>query len=81
MNTPHYGLPADITNAAIARANALPVPDHNDITHWCCVACLSEDVTWSDDMLPSGLRPKVTCSNGHTTNGMPVKRFRTGPGR
>ena len=37
-----------------------------------CVICLCENVTEAATMRPSGIAPQITCSNGHTTNGMPA---------
>ena len=37
-----------------------------------CVLCSCEDVTEAATMRPSGVGPQITCSNNHTTNGMPT---------
>jgi len=40
-----------------------------------CTLCLCEDVTEAATMCPSGVAPQITCSKGHTTNGMPTAAY------
>ena len=40
-----------------------------------CTICRCENVTDADEMLPSGVAPMVTCSNGHTTGGTPTAAY------
>lgn len=46
--------------------------EHTDAV--CCTICRSENVTHTDELIPSGLRFKIQCDNGHVTNGIPVHR-------
>ncbi|MFD8493364.1 hypothetical protein [Amycolatopsis sp. NPDC059657] len=43
--------------------------------NYACVICLSETVTFTDTLIPSGMHPQIRCEHGHVTNGMPARRF------
>lgn len=40
-----------------------------------CAYCKCENVTNAAEWCPSGIAPMVTCSNGHTTCGIPTVAY------
>jgi len=70
-----------VTDAVAAKLSALPQADPANVNDWRCTYCCDEDVRWADEMIPSGMRRQVTCSNGHTTFGIPAARFTSKGGR
>lgn len=67
---------AEQMNALHNACKALPVPDNSDLSHWCCLICSNENVTWANDLQPSGVRPQVICPTHGVNPGWPIARFR-----
>ena len=70
--------------AAIAAAEALPVFDraHAPVEDFTCALSLPHGgqdvpVEFVEELVPSGMHHKVRCAQGHVTNGVPVRRYRS----